>query len=39
MHLEIISGHEDIAACNQTATEGAMIFDRMEEGNARLASR
>ena len=30
MLLEIASRHEDIAACNEAATEGAMMFDRME---------
>jgi hypothetical protein len=31
MLLEIANRHEDVAACNQAATEGAMLFDRMEE--------
>jgi len=39
MLLEIASRHEDIAACNEAATEGAMMFDRMEEEDARRPSR
>jgi hypothetical protein len=39
MLLEIASRHEDVAACNEAATEGAMMLDRMEEEDARRPSR
>ena len=38
MLLEIANRHEDVAACNQAATEGAKMFDRMEEEDARRAA-
>jgi hypothetical protein len=34
MLLKIANRDEDIAACNQAATEGAMMLDRMEEEDA-----
>jgi hypothetical protein len=37
--LEIANRNEDIAACNLAATDGAMMFDRMEEEDARHPSR
>ena len=33
--VEIANGNEDVAACNQTALEAAMMLDRMEEEDAR----
>ena len=33
--LEIAAGNWDIEACNQAATEGAMMLDRLEEEDAR----
>jgi hypothetical protein len=33
--LEIANRHEDVAACNQAATDGATMFDRMEEDDAK----
>jgi uncharacterized membrane protein len=31
--LELAIKNEDIAACNQAATDAAVMFDRMEEKN------
>ena len=32
--LEIAAQNEDIALCNQAARDGAMMLDRLEEGDA-----
>lgn len=32
--LDIANQNEDIAACNQTATDAALMFDRMEDEDA-----
>ena len=37
--LEIANQDPDIAACNQSALEGAMMLDRMEDEDARRQSR
>jgi hypothetical protein len=37
--LEIANQDPDVALCNQAALEGAMMFDRMEEEDARRQSR
>jgi hypothetical protein len=37
--LELANKNEDVASCNQAALEGAMMFDRMEEEDARRKSR
>ncbi len=37
--LEIANQNAEIALCNQTALEGALMLDRMEEGDARRQSR
>ena len=37
--LEIANENPDVALCNQTALEGAMLFDRMEDDDARRQSR
>ncbi len=37
--LEIANQSPDIAACNQSALEGAMMLDRMEDEDARRQSR
>lgn len=37
--LEIANQDPDIALCNQAALEGAIMFDRMEEEDARRQSR
>ena len=37
--LELANQDPDIAACNQTALEGAMMLDRMEDEDARRQSR
>lgn len=37
--LEISNENEDVALCNQTALEGALILDRMEEADAARESR
>ena len=37
--LEIANQNPDVALCNQSATEGAMMLDRMEEDDARRQSR
>jgi hypothetical protein len=36
--LEIANQDPDIAACNQSALEGAMMLDRMEDEDARRQS-
>ena len=37
--LEIANENPDVALCNQTALEGAMMLDRMEDDDARRQSR
>ena len=37
--LEIANENPDVALCNQAALEGAMMFDRMEDDDARRQSR
>ena len=37
--LDLANQDPDIAACNQSATEGAMMLDRMEDEDARRKSR
>ncbi|HXI73497.1 MAG TPA: hypothetical protein VNN22_24400 [Verrucomicrobiae bacterium] len=37
--LEITNENPDVALCNQTALEGAMMLDRMEDDDARRKSR
>jgi hypothetical protein len=37
--LEIANQDPDIALCNQTAPEGAMMLDRLEDEDARRQSR
>jgi hypothetical protein len=37
--LEIANANPDVALCNQTALEGAMMLDRMEDKDARHQSR
>ena len=37
--LELAAENEAVALCNQAATEGAMMLDRMEEEDARRKSR
>jgi hypothetical protein len=37
--LELAEQDENVAICNQTALEGAMLLDRMEEEDARRKSR
>jgi hypothetical protein len=37
--LAIANENPDVALCNQTAQEGAMMFDRMEDEDARRQSR
>ena len=37
--LQIANQDPDIALCNQTASEGAMMFDRMEDEDARRQAR
>ena len=39
MLLEIANQKPDVALCNQSALEGAMMFDRMEDEEARRQSR
>ena len=39
MLLDIANQNEDVALCNQAAQEGAMMFDRMEDDDARRQSR
>ena len=36
---ELAAQNEDIELCNQTAIEGAMMLDRMEEEDARRKKR
>ena len=37
--LEIANQDPDVALCNQSALEGAMVLDRMEDDDARRQSR
>jgi hypothetical protein len=37
--LDIANQDPDVALCNQAALEGAMMFDRMEDDDARGQSR
>lgn len=37
--VELAAASEAVALCDQTATEGAMMFDRMEDEDARRKSR
>lgn len=37
--LDIANQDEDIAACNETALEGAMMLDRLENEDAQRKSR
>jgi len=37
--LEIANENPDVALCNQTALDGAMMLDRMEDDDARRKSR
>ena len=37
--LAIANENTDVALCNQTAQEGAMMFDRMEDEDGRRQSR
>ena len=37
--LDIANQNKDVALCNQAALEGAMMFDRMEDDDARRQSR
>ncbi len=37
--VELTAANEAVALCDQTATEGAMMFDRMEDEDARRKSR
>ncbi len=37
--LDLANREEDIALCNQAALEGAIMFDRLEEDDARRKSR
>ena len=37
--LEIANQDQEVALCNQTALEGAMMLDRMEDEDARRKSR
>jgi hypothetical protein len=37
--LDIANQDEDIAACNQSAMEGAMMLDRREDEDAQRKSR
>jgi hypothetical protein len=37
--LEIANANPDVALCNQTALEGAMMLDRMEDNDAHRKSR
>ena len=36
---ELAAENQDIEICNQAALEGAMMFDRMEDDDARRQSR
>jgi len=37
--LAIANENPDVALCNRTATEGALMLDRMEDDDARRQSR
>jgi hypothetical protein len=37
--LDLANRDEDVALCNQSAAEGAMMFDRMEDEDDRRKSR
>jgi hypothetical protein len=37
--LEIANENPDVALCNQSALEGAIMLDRMEDDDARRQSR
>ena len=37
--LKIANENPDVPLCNQAALEGAMMFDRMEDDDARRQSR
>jgi hypothetical protein len=37
--LELAAQNDDIEFCNQTAMEGALMLDRMEDDDARRQSR
>jgi hypothetical protein len=37
--LELANENPDVNLCNQTALEGAMLLDRMEDDDARRQSR
>ena len=37
--LNIANQNSDVALCNQTALEGALLLDRMEDEDARRKSR
>lgn len=37
--VELAAENEDIAACDQSALEGALMLERMEEEDARRKSR
>jgi hypothetical protein len=37
--LEIDNQNPDVALCNQAAVDGAMMFDRMEDEDARGSTR
>jgi hypothetical protein len=39
MLLEIANANPDVALCNQSALEGAMMLDRMENGNGLIDER
>jgi hypothetical protein len=39
MLLDIANRDPDVALCNQAALEGAMMFDRMEDDDARRQPR
>jgi hypothetical protein len=37
--LDLANQNEDIVLCNQAATEGALMFDRMDEDDRRKSQR
>ncbi len=37
--LDLANQDKDVALCNQSALEGALIFDRMEDEDAQRQSR
>ena len=39
MLLDVANQVEDVAACNQSALEGAVMLDRMEDEDAQRKSR